>query len=176
MDNLAIAYALILLGLVLLAAELFLPTGGVLSVLALGAEVVGIAMAFNYGTPTGVITLIAVVILVPIVASLVFRYGPHTALGKKLFLTGPQDDETMANMPVNLELEQLRGRHGRTISALRPAGTAEFDGRRVDVLSEGALIEPGVWVRCIDVKSGRVIVREVDKPPDLGDLDTATFT
>jgi membrane-bound serine protease (ClpP class) len=44
------------------------------------------------------------------------------------------------------------------------------------VLSEGDLIEPGSWVRCIDVKAGRVIVRAVEKPPDLGDLDTATFT
>lgn len=174
-DNLTIAYALILLGLVLLAAELVL-SSGVLSVLSVAALVVGIAITFNSDRSIGIITLVVVVLVVPVVATAALRYGPRTALGKRLFLTGPQDDETMANMPVNLELEQLRGRFGRTVSALRPSGTADFDGRRVDVLSEGALIEPGEWVRCIDVKAGRVIVRQVEKPPDLGDLDTATFT
>ena len=55
-------------------------------------------------------------------------------------------------MPVNLELEQLRGRYGKTLSALRPAGVTDFDGRRVDTMSEGTLIEAGQWVRCIDVQ------------------------
>src|SRR5262249_19173518 len=133
-------------------------------------------ITFARDTATGVITLIAVFVVVPVVMTFVFRYAPRTAFGRRLFLSGPQDDETVANMPVNLELEQLRGRYGRTTSALRPAGVGELDGRRVDVLSEGALIEPGQWVRCIDVKAGKVIVREVDKPPDLADLDTTALT
>jgi membrane-bound serine protease (ClpP class) len=78
-------------------------------------------------------------------------------------------------MPVHIELEQLRGRFGRAISALRPAGVVEFDGRRVDTLTEGMMVEPGQWVRCIDVKAGKVIVRPVEKP-DLGDLETAFFS
>ena len=39
-------------------------------------------------------------------------FGEHRAWAGEL--SGPQDDETVANMPVNLELEQLRGRYGRT--------------------------------------------------------------
>jgi len=175
-DNMTLAYALIVLGLVLLAAELFIPTYGMLTALSIGAMVVGVTITFARDTATGVITLIAVFILVPVVMGFVFKYAPRTSLGKRLFLSGPQEDETVANMPVNLELEQLRGRYGRTASALRPSGVADFDGRRVDVLSEGALVEPGQWVRCIDVKSGRVIVRQVDRPPDLGDLDPRTLT
>ena len=175
-ENLPLAYALILLGLALLAAELVIPSFGVLTALSIGAMVVGIAITFANDTATGVITLIAVFVLVPAVMSFVFKYAPRTSFGKRLFLSGPQDDETVANMPLNVELEQLRGRYGRTASALRPSGTVDFDGRRVDVLSEGALIEPGQWVRCIDVKASTVIVRQVDKPPDLGDLENITLT
>jgi membrane-bound serine protease (ClpP class) len=175
-DNLTLAYALILLGIVLLAAELFIPTCGVLTALSIGAMVMGIAITFARDTSTGVITLIGVFVVVPVLMTFLLKYAPSTAIGKRLFLTGPDEDQTVANMPVNLELEQLRGRYGRTASALRPSGVVDFDGRRVDVLSEGALVEPGQWVRCIDVKAGKVIVREVEKPPDLGDLDTATFT
>jgi membrane-bound ClpP family serine protease len=175
-DNLTLAYALIVLGIILLAAELFIPSFGVLTALSIGAMVVGIAITFAHDTSTGVVTLIGVFVVVPAVMAFVFRYAPRTAFGRRLFLSGPQEDETVANMPGNLELEQLRGRYGRTTSALRPAGVVDFDGRRVDVLSEGALIEPGQWVRCIDVKAGKVIVREVDRPPDLADLDTTTLT
>jgi membrane-bound serine protease (ClpP class) len=175
-DNLTLAYTLILLGLVLLIAELFIPTCGILTALAFGAMVVGVAMTFANDTSTGLITLVSVFLLVPVVMTAAFAYAPRTRFGKKLFLSGPQEDQTVAQMPVNLELEQLRGRYGRAASALRPAGVADFDGRRVDVLSEGALIEPGQWVRCIDVKAGRVVVRQVDRPPDLGDLDTMSLT
>ncbi len=175
-DNLTLAYTLILLGMVLLVAELVIPTFGVLTALSIGAMVVGITITFANDTSTGIITLIGVFVLVPVIMGIVFHYAPRTQFGKRLFLSGPQEDETVANMPVNLELEQLRGRYGRTVSALRPSGTVDFDGQRVDVLSEGALIEPGQWVRCIDVKAGRVIVREVDKPPDLANLETAIFS
>jgi membrane-bound serine protease (ClpP class) len=89
---------------------------------------------------------------------------------------GADDDATVASMPVNLELEQLRGHHGRTISSLRPAGVTDFDGRRVDTMSEGPLIEAGKWVRCIDVRAGKVIVREVDAPPAMENLDFGELT
>ena len=175
MDNLTFAYVLIGLGLALLLAELFLPTGGVLFVLSVGALVVGVAMTFSYDQSTGVVTLIAVFVAIPLLGAIAFHYWPKTSLGKRFFLSGPDQDATVASMPVNLELEQLRGRYGKTISALRPAGVTEFDGKRVDTMSEGPLIEPGHWVRCIDVKAGRVIVRQIEKPPDLADFDTTAL-
>jgi membrane-bound serine protease (ClpP class) len=80
--------------------------------------------------------------------------------------------DTLAETPINQELAGLKGRYGKTISALRPAGVVDFDGKRVDSLSEGILIEPGQWVRCIDVQAGKVIVRPVERPR-LEDLETA---
>jgi membrane-bound ClpP family serine protease len=77
-------------------------------------------------------------------------------------------------MPVNQELEKLKGRIGRTLSALRPAGVVDFDGRRIDTVTEGMMVDPGQWVRCVDVRAGRVVVRPVERP-DLGGLETAVF-
>ena len=174
-DNLTLAYGLILLGLVLLVAELFIPSHGVLFALSLAALLVGLTLVFASNTSTGMGTLIVLLITIPIVAAVALHYWQKTPLGKRFVLQAPPEDETLATMPLNLELDQLRGRYGRTVSSLRPAGITEFDGRRVDTLSEGGMIEPGQWVRCIDVKAGRVIVRPVEKPPDLGDLETADF-
>jgi len=176
LDSPVLAYGLILLALIFLAAELVLPTFGVLFVLGLAGLVVGIAMTFTMSTSQGMVTLIAVFVIIPILGPLLLHYWPKTALGKRFFLTGPEEDDTLAQMPTNLELEQLRGRYGKAVSSLRPSGTVEFDGKRVDCMSEGTMIDPGQWVRCIDVKSGTVLVRQVEKPPDLGDLDPADLT
>jgi membrane-bound ClpP family serine protease len=172
MENL-LAYGLIVLGLLLLAAEIFLPTGGIMMVLGVAALVTGLAMTYYSSVTQGLVTTIAVFVLLPILGPVLLHYWPKTTLGKKMFLAGPEEDATVASMPVHLELEQLRGRYGKTVSALRPAGVTEFDGRRVDTMSEGEMIGPGQWVRCIEVKAGRVIVRKVERPPDLGDINTS---
>jgi membrane-bound serine protease (ClpP class) len=44
-------------------------------------------------------------------------------------------------------------------TALRPSGTAVIDGERVDVVTEGNLIEPGTPVRVVAVEGLRVVVR-----------------
>jgi membrane-bound serine protease (ClpP class) len=53
---------------------------------------------------------------------------------------------------------------------MRPSGTVEFDGRRVDAMTEGVMLDAGVWVRCLEVKGGRVIVREMESPLDDSEL------
>jgi membrane-bound serine protease (ClpP class) len=171
---LALAYLLIAVGLLLLAAELFLPSGGLLFVLSLAALVGGVAMTFLYSedASTGIITLIGVFIAVPVMSTVLLHYWPKTPMGKRFFLAGPDEDATVASMPVNVELEQLRGRFGRTVTELRPAGTTDFDGRLVDTITEGLMVEAGQWVRCIDVKAGKVIVRQVERP-NLNDLELA---
>jgi len=57
----------------------------------------------------------------------------------------------------------------RAISALRPSGVVDFEGRRVDTVTEGMMVEPGQWVRCVDVQANRVVVRPVadTNPTDL---------
>jgi membrane-bound ClpP family serine protease len=173
MDPLTIAYLLIVLGLGLLVAEVFLPTGGVLFIASSLCILGGVVLTFVYGdTATGMVTLLSVFVVVPFVATLMLYIWPRTPMGKRLILR--DRDEVTAQMPVMLELEGLRGRYGRALSDLRPAGAVEFDGRRVDAMSEGMMVAAGAWVRCVDVRFGTVVVRQVDAP-DLGDLESADF-
>ena len=60
---------------------------------------------------------------------------------------------------------------GKTVSPMRPSGTVEFDNARVDAMTEGVMIDAGVFVRCIDVKGGKVIVRQMDAPKDITDIN-----
>lgn len=174
MEPLTIAYLLIVIGLALLVAELFIPSGGVLFLLSSLCILGGVVLTFIYGdTATGMITLLSVFVVVPAMAVAMFYVWPYTPMGRRLIL--PDQDATIANLPVNLEMDGLRGKFGRALSDLRPAGAVEFDGRRVDTISEGMMVPAGSWVRCVDVRAGTVVVRQVDEPK-LRDLEADDFT
>lgn len=175
MDNLYLVFGLIAVSLVLLTLEMILPVGGIFFVLGMAGIITGIAMTFASGLSVGLTTLIVVLVILPTLFRLVLRLGPRTALGRKIFLPAPEDPEGFTTLSALQELESLKGRYGRTLSALRPSGITDFDGRRVDTISEGIPIEAGQWVKCIDVRAGRVLVRPIERPPDLGTLDPDEF-
>src|SRR5262249_12755084 len=151
--NLSLAYVLIGAGFLLMIAELFVPSGGILSVLSACSILAGIVMAFFHDTSTGLWTLLGVCVALPVVGGVALHYWPKTPLGRRFFLTAPAEDATVAHLPENVELEELRGQFGQALSALRPAGVVDFNGRRIDCITEGIMVERGQWVRCIDVKT-----------------------
>src|SRR5262245_56096020 len=153
---LLLAYGLILTGIVLLVAELLFPSG-LMFALSVGAIAVGVTMTFTYDLTTGIVTLVVVAVTLPLLGGVLLHYWPRTRIGRKFILPEPDEEATLASAAANQDLERLRGRYGKTISALRPAGVCEFDGRRVDTITEGMMVEPGQWVRCIDVRAGRVV-------------------
>jgi membrane-bound serine protease (ClpP class) len=156
-----------------MVAELFVPSGGILSVLSLGAIAVGVALTFQYSLTVGLTTLAAVFLALPVVGITLLHYWPRTPIGRRLVMTVPEGDDPSVH-PAQKDLESLRGRVGKTLSSLRPAGVVDFDGRRVDALTEGIMVDPGQYVRCVDVRFGKVIVRPVEKP-SVADLENADF-
>jgi membrane-bound serine protease (ClpP class) len=170
---LTLGFVLIGAGFLLLFLELFLFSGGLITAVAIGCIAVGVWLTFT-DPVIGLMTLVAVFVALPVAFTLMWLYMARTPMGRRFFLTGPPEDATVAALPINLELERLKGRIGRTLSPLRPAGVVDFDGRRVDTITEGMMVDEGQWVRCIDVRAGKVVVRPVEKP-NLGDLETAIF-
>lgn len=55
----------------------------------------------------------------------------------------------------------LLHRTGVAITQLQPSGAAFINGKRVDVISEGALIDRGASIKVVAVEGLRVVVREV---------------
>jgi membrane-bound serine protease (ClpP class) len=90
---------------------------------------------------------------------------------KKLVLSDPSPTTWHAADP---GLAELRGRRGVALTALRPAGTAEIDGRRVDVVAEGgALIDRGAEIEVAEVEGTRVAVIAVLPSPTLAPVPPA---
>jgi membrane-bound ClpP family serine protease len=175
MDNtafLTLGLFLLLTGALLLLAELFITSGGVLMVLGLGGLIVGLVFLFRYDTWVGIYGLVGVLASGPLLLGMLFWLWPYTTISQ-MASTG-QGEQAEDALAVPMDLQQFKGRYGKTITALRPAGMVDFDGRRIDSLTEGMMVEAGRWVRCIEVSGNRVIVRQVDKPNSL-DLETASI-
>src|SRR5262249_36998504 len=90
---------LIATGFLLLLAELFVPSGGILAVLALAGIVVGVTLVFHYDTTAGLVALAAAGLGVPAFAIGLAYLCPRTPLGRRLFLPPSPEDDTMANVP-----------------------------------------------------------------------------
>lgn len=88
--------------------------------------------------------------------ALLGRLLPHTPLFRRLALTASTARrDGYAAAP---DRPDLVGREGVAATPLRPAGTAQFDGERLDVITEGEFIESGARVRIVKVEGSRRIV------------------
>jgi len=60
------------------------------------------------------------------------------------------------------DLDELLGAEGFALTPLRPAGTARFGDRRVDVVADSEFIAKDTPVRVVQVEGSRVVVRACD--------------
>jgi membrane-bound serine protease (ClpP class) len=158
--GLGLLFLLIVVGLGLVIAEIFFISGGLLSVGAAVSLVSATFLAFTqHSQGMGFFVLLMEAIGVPLAMAFAFRILPKTPMGKKLLLEAPTLEE-VSGAAQAAGLVELLGKSGRTESMLRPGGFARIDDHRVDVVTRGELIEPGVEIHVIQVDGNRVVVAE----------------
>lgn len=157
-------------GLLLLLSEAFIPSGGLIGLLALGLIGVGLWLAFAQSLELGLKFLAALVFLLPAVLLLAIWLWPRTPLAKRMFLKPPDPDFDDDTEDPRHRLERLVGQIGRTLTPLRPSGMVDFEGKKHDAIAEEGLIPSGALVEAIKVKANRIVVRPA-RDQTLGDLD-----
>jgi membrane-bound serine protease (ClpP class) len=157
------ALLLLAVGLSLTTMEVFFPSGGLIGFLAAAAIVAATIMAFRQSLGVGVGVLIGALVGVPIVVAIGFQLWPKTAMGRRMLLMPPADDQILPDSPKHRQLKGLIGRVGYAKSTMLPSGAVIIDGRIIDAMSEGMPIEIGQAVRVIEVRANRVVVRPVDE-------------
>lgn len=168
-DYLTVALVLMAVGAALLLAEVLVPTGGAFVVVALVFFALAVGAILYYGN-----TIEAVVAVGGLAVGLPAAGFIAVAAWRRMALDNVLDEAVPAAPPVGAAGAGLKGRTGRTVSPMRPSGSVEFDGRRVDAMTEGMMLDAGVWVRCVDTKGGKVIVRALESVPDVSDLESGT--
>ena len=159
---LVFAVFLFLASAALLVAEVFVPSGGLLSVCSFACLAGGMVIFFNYSTVAGWIGIIIAIIMIPTVLILAYRVFPKTKFGKTVTLTPPKRDLGDA-VPDTDQLKELLGRTGVVLSDLRPVGMCDFSGRRVECVAETGYIENDSKVTVIRVEGTQLTVRMVEE-------------
>jgi membrane-bound serine protease (ClpP class) len=160
---------LLLLGSLLVAAEVFvLPGFGVAGLLGVGLFGASMLLAMLGPAPTSSDVAkafaalgVAALVTVSVVYTWV-RHLPNSTRFRGLLHSG---DVGSAQGYISGSLRsELVGRPGVALTALRPAGVAEFDGERLDVVTEGDWIAPGSAVVVVRSEGYRHIVRPGNPP------------
>ncbi len=160
MPELTILIVLYLVGILILLAEIFIPSHGILSIAGIGFLVAAIVKTFQYGGQNaGVIAILLCMVILPVMAFLAIKYWHQTPIGK--LISPPNRPLTVDDIGVPVEeLQQLIGQTGRTVSPLRPVGICEFNGKRVSCIAESGMVEAGVSVEGIGMSGADLTVVE----------------
>ncbi len=153
---------LIAAGLLLVFAELFLPTGGFLGIFAAVLAVAGVVCMFRVSMMWGSMSLLGVVILAPLAAMFALKIWPSTPLGRRI-LGVPEEAERErlheAEEATRRERLAVVGEHGLVLTDLRPVGMVEVNGRRFDARSELGFVPAGSQVRVTGIEGNELRVR-----------------
>ena len=161
------ALALFVSGLIITLAEVILPSGGMLALVAVACLIGSLACAYQLSGWAAIGLLLVEGICVPVVIVMAFKLLPRTSVGKNLMLEPP--DEARSNPapasppPWNEnKYALLLHKEGVAVSPLRPSGTAEIDGQRLSVISDGQMIPQGSRVRVTLVEGNRIVVEPLE--------------
>jgi membrane-bound serine protease (ClpP class) len=131
-----------IIGIVLTIGSLFLALGGALSAVNSTR-----ALWILSSSLTGFIVLVYFMI----------KYLPKTMWWKKFILT--HEENEAQGYSAAASLDRFMGKEGVAHTLLRPAGIADIEGERVDVVSEAEYINPGTKIVVTKVEGTRVVVR-----------------
>jgi len=143
-------------------AEIFVPSGGALAVMAVATLLVSVVFAFLSGPMFGTVYFVAVTIGVPVFLWYAFKWWPTTTLGRRILLN-PEEDPALQP---NVELERLKtliGKRGVAKSKMMLSGLVEVEGKRLNAVSESVAIEQGNEIVVVSVDGINVIVRPAAK-------------
>lgn len=143
---------LLVAGVLLLLLETILP-GLVAGIVGMLCIIIAVFLTYSrYGLYAGNVLLFSVLLLSIVGTMLWLKYFPTSAMARPLI-----SKRTIGN--VGAEQPDLLHQTGTAFTPLRPSGTAVINGRRVDVVSEGSLIERGTPLKVVAIEGMRVVVR-----------------
>lgn len=159
----ALIVVLLIVALVLFAAEVCTPTFGVLAVAAIGCLAGAVYLCFAINSALGLASLVALVLGIPTYLYFMIKYLPKTSVGRILQLR-VRKAEPGEGTPVAEAEESFIGRTAVAETVLRPSGAIRIDGRRIHATAETGFIKKDAKVKVVGTVGMNVVVREVEDP------------
>ena len=153
--SLTLATSLVLAGLVLIAAEFFLPTM-IIGLFGAVVSFAGIYLAGEAGWVTCLLYALGFLVVLALEFVAFRRLLPATAAGRAMINVSSNDG---AAVPAAAGYAVYVGKTGKAVTVLAPSGTAEVDGALLEAFSLDGFVERGASVVVVEAGAGRVTVR-----------------
>lgn len=149
-----------LAGVMVIIAEIILPSGGILSLVAAGLFAYSLYHVFTHmSASAGMAFLIADLILIPVLVYIGIKFMARSPVTLRSSLLRGDG----ASSPSG-DRKRYLGHTGLAITDLRPSGLAMIDNERLDVVTRGEYIEKRTTIVVIAVRGNQIVVKEQTPP------------
>lgn len=150
---------ILIIGVILVIVEMFHPGFGAPGITGTILIIIGIAFIAET-IQQALILIILTLAILGIVLSIILRSATKGKLSRSPIILKHSQQKETGYIGIN-DLEFFLGKEGISTTVLRPSGVADFDGVKIDVVSEGAFIPQDRKVKVINVVGRSIVVREL---------------
>lgn len=144
------------LGILLVTVEIFLPGFGIPGFAGIALIVLGVVIASD-SILEGILLSLGILIILCILLTISIKSAAKGRFGKsKLVLSNAATREE--GYTSGRDLNYFVGHEGIALTVLRPSGTVDFNGVRLDVVTQSEFIPKGAKVRVVSVEGRKIVV------------------
>jgi len=159
--SLWILIALVIIGLIAIILEFFVPAAGIIGGSGIVCLIASTILAYiHIGIKVGTAFLVVVLIGTPATILVALKIFPNTFVGKRLILKSSQKQEEGYVAYTREKYNDLLGEEGITLTKLRPSGVVKINDRKYSVVTSGELIDKDEKIKVIKVEGSRIVVRK----------------
>ncbi len=150
----------ILVAVLLLTVEVFLPTAGTVGIIALLVAIAAVAAAFLHSVMYGSIFLLLIVVAIPFLFAAAVKIWPHTPIGRMILIGDIKKENVMPKSSHYVRVADQIGRIGVAQTKMYPSGIVIIDDQKFDAVTKGFPIEAGESVKVVSVEGNRLQVQK----------------
>ena len=145
-------------GFIFVVLEMYIPGFGLTGVTGGVLLIIGILLTAK-SFMDALILIVIIMAVLGIALTLVLQSAAKGKLNKSLVLNDTLDK---ASGYIGTEdLDYFLGREGIAVTNMRPSGIADFDGVKLDVVTDGEFLKKEVKVKVIKVQGRRIVVKSM---------------
>ncbi|MBQ3223869.1 MAG: hypothetical protein IJB41_09695 [Clostridia bacterium] len=146
----------LVLGLVFVTIELFTPGFGVPGITGIACLIAGVIIKASSALEALIMAIVIIALLCIALSISIHSVSKGRLAKSKLVL---HETATDAGSISENDLKYYLHKTGETTTVLRPAGMGEFDGVKLNIVSDGEFIAAGEKVQVIAVEGNHIVVK-----------------
>lgn len=150
------AVLLLVIGFILVVIEMYVPGFGAPGITGIACLIAGVILKANSALEALIMAIVIIALLCVALSISIHSVSKGRLAKSKLVL---HETATDAGSIGENDLKYYLDKTGTTTTVLRPAGMGEFDGVKLNIVSDGEFIAAGDTVRVIAVEGNRIVVK-----------------